>query len=93
MSRAGNLRMRTGLQTSVRFGGREGKEDTHARENVAKSLNGFVTIPEGSKHDLSLEVVHQLLDNLGLMNHRDDFGESHGGHVPRSPCSLQQPDA
>ena len=59
MSRAGNLRMRTGLQTSVRFGGREGKEDTHARENVAKSLNGFVTIPEGSKHDLSVEVVTQ----------------------------------
>jgi hypothetical protein len=50
------------LQTSVRFG-RGGKRGGK-RTDVSKPLDGFIAIPGGFKHNLSMEVVRQLRDKL-----------------------------
>ena len=60
------------LQTSVSFE-RRGERKVHAQLNVAKPLNGFITIPDGPKHDLSVQVVRQLLDKLGSGTLQLDF--------------------
>jgi hypothetical protein len=42
------------------------KMKVHAQVSVAKPLDGFITIPDGPKHDLSVEIVRWLRDKLGL---------------------------